>query len=220
MEYDYRKRSGPSPYESHNPIYRPAATSSSPTTPHVSSLYPKIGQSGQPSFPGTAGGRAPPYHHHSSSPSSGTGIRVAIKPDYRITPPPPLSPHMGEIPRSNFQFEFDLEKKILAEAEKENPNWSRLGLESLPSRVTESTPSTTPAVDPVVMKYTALGLNREAVPLAVANYGDNPAKVREFVNAYTLLKEMGFSSNSVAEALLMYDNDTNKALAHFLNSSS
>lgn len=44
-------------------------------------------------------------------------------------------------------------------------------------------------------------------------------QVQEFVNGYTLLREMGFSSNSVAEALLMYDNDTDKALAHFLSSS-
>lgn len=45
-------------------------------------------------------------------------------------------------------------------------------------------------------------------------------QVREFVNAYNLLREMGFSSKNVAEVLAMYDNDTDKALAHFLNSSS
>lgn len=44
--------------------------------------------------------------------------------------------------------------------------------------------------------------------------------MREFVNGYTLLREMGFSSTNVSEALLMYDNDTDKALARFLNSSS
>lgn len=32
-------------------------------------------------------------------------------------------------------------------------------------------------VDPVVMKYAASGINREAVNIAVANYGDNPTKV-------------------------------------------
>lgn len=31
--------------------------------------------------------------------------------------------------------------------------------------------------DPIVSKYIASGLSREAVPLAVANYGDNPTKV-------------------------------------------
>ena len=105
-----------------------------------------------------------------------------------------------------------------------------------------------PAGDPVVNKYVASGLPREAVALAVLNYGDNPLKVhhnansfywiklfviqtikarefiiffqvREFVKGYNLLREMGFSSKSVAEALAMYDNDTDKALAHFLNSS-
>ena len=44
-----------------------------------------------------------------------------------------MSPHIGEIPRSIFQFDFELERKILAEAEKETPNWSKL-LESLPQR--------------------------------------------------------------------------------------
>ena len=36
------------------------------------------------------------------------------------------------------------------------------------------------AADPVVSKYIASGLNREAVPLAVANFGDNPTKVFSF----------------------------------------
>ncbi|GMH08926.1 hypothetical protein Nepgr_010766 [Nepenthes gracilis] len=223
MDYDYRSRAGPSPspYEQHNPMIR---TTTSSSTPHASSIYPKIGQTGQPVI--NSVGRAPPYHHTAPSPSSGTGIRVAIKPEYRITRPPPLLPQMGEIPRSNFHFNFDLEKKILAEAEKENQDWSHLVSENLPSRTRESTSSTisdmtnAPAVDPVVMKYIALGLSREAVPLAVANYGDNPTKVREFVSAYSLLREMGFSSNSVADALIMYNNDTDKALAHFLNSGS
>ncbi|OMP06238.1 hypothetical protein COLO4_08254 [Corchorus olitorius] len=155
---------------------------------------------------------------------AGLGIRVALKPEYRITPPPQLSPQVGNIPRSNFQFDFEFERKLLAESEKESMNWSRLGLENLPPKPTESTSSSSSSTganaDPVVSKYIASGLNREAVAVAVANYGDNPTKVREFVNGYNLLREMGFSSNNVAEVLLMYDNDTDKALAHFLNSSS
>jgi len=132
-----------------------------------------------------------------------------------------MSPQIGDIPRSTFQFDFELEKKILAEAEKENQNWSRLGLENLPSKNAEPhSPSLGSSADPVVTKYIASGLSREAVPVAVANYGDNPTKVREFANGFTLLREMGFSSNSVIEALLMYDNDTDKAVTHFLNSSA
>lgn len=45
-------------------------------------------------------------------------------------------------------------------------------------------------------------------------------QVKEFANGYTLLREMGFPSNSVAEALLMFDNDTDKALAHVISNSS
>lgn len=214
MEYDYyRNRAGSSPYEPQIPTYRPPSSSSS-----ASPFYPRIGLPGQPVIPPAA--RAPPYQHTSAPSSSGTGIRVAIKSEHRITPPPPLSTRVGEIPRSNFHFDFDLERKILAEAEKQNPNWSQLVLENVPSRPAESVPSVNPTVDPVVSKYIASGLNREAVNLAVANYGDNPTKVQEFAKGYNLLREMGFSSNSVADALFMYENDSDKALAHFLNNAS
>ncbi|CAN6569553.1 unnamed protein product [Malus baccata var. baccata] len=229
MEYDYRTRTGQMPTHrpatssapSSHPMYRPPSSSSS--------MYPRVGQQSHTAAPPPYGGNAGhPQHqpHHQttnppSSSSSGLGIRVTIKPEYRITPPPPLSLHVGDIPRSNFQFNFDLEKKVLAELEKETPNWAKLGLENIPPpRALEPPPSAGSGADPVVSKYIASGLSREAVLLAVANYGDNPTKVREFVNAFTLLREMGFSPNAVAEALMMYDNDTDKALAHFLNGSS
>ncbi|KAK9724714.1 hypothetical protein RND81_05G094000 [Saponaria officinalis] len=221
MEKEYNNRSrnnrgGALPsydHQPHIPMYRPS---------HSSSMYPNIGHPAPLGNPPPA--RAPPYHHSSAPPSSsGTGIRVQIKLEYWITPPPQLFPQMGDILRSSFQFDFSLERKILAEAEKPNQNWSRFAAENLPSNIPEpmtSIPSTAHAVDPVVRKYITSGLNREAVPLAVENFGDNPTKVREFANAFTQLREMGFSSNAVAEALLMYDNDTDKAIAHFLNSSS
>ncbi|KAK4571351.1 hypothetical protein RGQ29_029952 [Quercus rubra] len=229
MDYDYRNRSG-STYES--PMYRTSSTSSAPSNHPMygggggggggggSSLYPRVGQPGPNMIPPPTRTSSHPQHHH-SSPSSGLGIRVAIKPQYRITPPPQLSTQIGDIPRSNFQFDFEFERKILAEAEKDTQNWSRFGPENLPSRNTESTSSMQrPVGDPVVNKYIAMGLNREAVPLAVANYGDNPTKVQEFVKGYGLLREMGFPSSNVAEALVMFDNDTDKAIAHFLNSST
>ncbi|KOM41435.1 hypothetical protein LR48_Vigan04g163300 [Vigna angularis] len=150
----------------------------------------------------------------------GFGVRVAIRPEYRITPPPHLSPHAGDNPRSNFQFEFELERKILAEADKDNPNWSKFGSENIPTKVSDSSTAKVPAVDSIMSKFIAMGLSQEAVPIAVENYGDDPTKVQEFVKGYTLLREMGFSSNSVAEALVMNDNRTDRALAHFLNGSS
>ncbi|KAL2550571.1 Ubiquitin-associated/translation elongation factor EF1B protein [Forsythia ovata] len=223
MEYDFRTRTG----QSYDPTYtRPtagggAASSSSAHPPYgkPSSLYPKVGGGGGANSATTSvPGRNNQFQHAPPS-TSGIGIRVAIKPEYRITPPPQLSPHVGEIPRSNFHFDFEFEKILLAEAVKENPNWSRLGLETVPPKPMESK-SYNPSADHVVSKYIASGLNRDAVAVAVANYGDNPAKVKEFVNGYTLLQEMGFSSNSVADALFMYENDTDKALAHFLNGAA
>ncbi|XP_047339995.1 uncharacterized protein LOC124943540 [Impatiens glandulifera] len=186
----------------------------------TSSLYPRPGVSGH-SVNQPFTGRTSSSHHNSSSASPGLGIRVALKPEYRITPPPQLSPQFGDIPRSIFQFDFDLEMKILAEAEKENPNWNKLVLENIPSNNTAPTASSLGSVtNPVINKYIASGLNREAVPFAVAHYGDNPTKVKEFVNGYKMLREMGFSSKNVAEALILYENDPEKSLAHFLNSAS
>ncbi|XP_031249041.1 uncharacterized protein LOC116106883 [Pistacia vera] len=224
MDYDYRNRAS-----SGYPLYGPpppptssAAPSSHPMYHQSSSFYPKIGQHGaHPIVPPVS--RSSSYHQTSSpssSASSGLGIRVALKPEYRITAPPQLSAQIGDIPRSNFQFDFDFERRVLAEAEKDSQNWSRLGMENVPSKTTESTSSLGSVGDPVVSKYIAAGLNRDAVPIAVANYGDNPTKIRDFVNGYTLLREMGFSPSSVAEVLLMYDNDKDKAVAHFLNNSS
>ncbi|KAI9096735.1 hypothetical protein K1719_025914 [Acacia pycnantha] len=220
MDYDLRSRSGP-PHDAQVPIFRQSSSSSPPTHPmYGPSLYPKVGQHGH-AAPSSA---ARPSPHHQASPSSapsGLGIKVALKPEYMITPPPHLLPHGGDIPRSNFQFDFDLERKVLAEAEKkQNSNWSRFVMEIPPAKSVESASPKGPVSDPIVSKYIASGLNREAVPIAVAHYGDNPTKVQEFAKGYSLLREMGFATRTIAEALVMNDNDTDKALAHCLNGPS
>ncbi|WZZ39324.1 hypothetical protein YC2023_035583 [Brassica napus] len=236
MDYDFRNKSGP-------PYGRPMYPSPSPSSTHPMYNgppgYPKIG--GQPFFPPPE--RNPSFQHNPSpSSSSGLGIKVVLKPEYRITPPPPLLPRAGDIPRSSFQFDFGLERKVLAEAEKENPDWSKFGSEH-PPPPSSFPPTPSPSmvrpkvvslsfwkkkcgssllsmngVDPVVMKYA--GLNREAVNIAVANYGDNPTKVQEFANGFTALREMGFPTNAVSDALFMFENDTEKALSHLLHGSS
>ncbi|XP_010537124.1 PREDICTED: uncharacterized protein LOC104811935 isoform X2 [Tarenaya hassleriana] len=205
-----------------HPMYGPAA--SSPSSMHGPAGYPKIGQQGHAGslFPPPA--RNSPYHHPpssspSSSSSSGLGIKVTIKPEYRITPPPQMLPRLGDAPWSIFQYDFGLERKVLAEADKESQDWSKFGTETLPTKAPDSI-SSSQRPDPVMMRYIASGLNREAVSIAVANYGDNPTKVEEFVKGFTLLREMGFLTSSVAEALFMFENDTDKALANLLHGSS
>ncbi|CAL9080678.1 unnamed protein product [Musa textilis] len=210
MDHDFRARQ--------TAMYR-AGTGAAPAP----SFYPRV----------NSAAAAPPdrgasFHHPASSappPSSsaaGLGIKVMIKPEYQITPPQ-LAPQMPEVPRSKFQFDFEFEKQILAEAEKESQNWSRITAENQQSKMASASSSSSHSMastgDPIVDKYVASGLGREAVSLAVLNYGDNPVKVREFVKGYNILREMGFSSKNVAEALAIYDNDADKAVAHFLNTS-
>ncbi|XP_078169940.1 ubiquitin-associated/translation elongation factor EF1B protein [Carex rostrata] len=197
MDYDLRNRTGP--------MY-----------PRVASMPPHPSASAGASYrvSSSAAGAAPP--------SSGLGIRVMIKPEYQITPPPQMTPPVQDVPRSTFKFDFEFERRILAEAEKENPDWSKFVGEShqRPSSSRPPAPTAsplTPPGDPAVEKYVATGLARDAVAFAVLNYGDNPVKVREFVKGYNQLQEMGFTSKNVAEVLAMYDNDTDKALAHLLN---
>ncbi|AQL01926.1 Ubiquitin-associated/translation elongation factor EF1B protein [Zea mays] len=228
MEYDFRggrSSSGPGPYGA-PPGGAPGGGSS---------LYPRVGQ---PSHGGggasTASPRAAPYHHgsgsgsgsgssapvvtplaptsfsSSSSSSSKVGIQVAIKPEFRITPPPQLPPEMVEIPRSTFNFDFEYERMILAEAEKENPNWTKF----------VARPASSGSGDPVVDKYVSMGLGRQAVSFAVLNYGDNPTKVKEFVKSYSILHEMGFTSPNVPELLAIHDNDPDKVIQRLLSSPS
>lgn len=45
---------------------------------------------------------------------------------------PQLLPRSGDIPRSGFQFDFGLERTVLAEAEKDNPDWSKFCSENPP----------------------------------------------------------------------------------------
>uniref|UniRef100_K4C516 Uncharacterized protein n=1 Tax=Solanum lycopersicum TaxID=4081 RepID=K4C516_SOLLC len=95
-------------YSTQSPMYSRPATTALPLTIHHSPMY----------------GQA----------SAEIGIRIAIIPEFQITPPPPLVPQ-GDVPQCTFQFDFDLEKKILAEAnQKESQIWSRLPIENLPSR--------------------------------------------------------------------------------------
>uniref|UniRef100_A0A0E0HRT1 UBA domain-containing protein n=1 Tax=Oryza nivara TaxID=4536 RepID=A0A0E0HRT1_ORYNI len=221
MDYDYRGRPGSGSYG--GGVGGGGGSSS---------LYPRVGQPshGVANAPPPQPPRAAPYHHHgpptvSAAPhpvpapsSTSMGIQVVIKPAYRITPPPQLPPQLTEIPRSTFNFDFEYERKILAEAEKENPNWSKFVIESQPPpppqpprgpKLTTPTTSVATPGDPVVDKYISMGLGREAVSFAV----------KEFVKSYNALHEMGFTSSNVPELLAIHDNDPDKVIQHLIGTS-
>ncbi|TMX05344.1 hypothetical protein EJD97_023854 [Solanum chilense] len=95
-------------YSTQSPMYSRPATTALPLTSHHSPMY----------------GQA----------YAEIGIIISIIPEFQITPPPPLAPQ-GDVPQCTFQFDSDLEKKILAEAnQKESQIWSRLPVENLQSR--------------------------------------------------------------------------------------
>ncbi|CAL5036913.1 unnamed protein product [Urochloa decumbens] len=240
MDYDFRGRPGSGSYGA------PPGAAPGGGGGGGSSLYPRVGQASHGGGgSATASPRAAPYHHGSgagsgsgssapivtplaptSNSSSKVGIQVMIKPEFCISPPPQLPPQMVEIPRSTFNFDFEYERRILAEAEKENPKWSKFVVErQVPPPVPQpqpqqARPASSGSGDLVVDKYVSMGLGREAVSFAVLNYGDNPAKVKEFVKSYSVLHEMGFTSPNVPELLAIHDNDPDKVIQRLLSSPS
>ncbi|KAJ7569315.1 hypothetical protein O6H91_01G072400 [Diphasiastrum complanatum] len=210
MDYDFRKGTQLRPqsgYDLQRSMY--VQRTDRQGGPNSPSFYPRVAQP-----------VGPPMHRPPPpvpGPASGTGIKVAIKPEYQVAPPVQLSPLKGEVPRSLFQFDFDLERRIIAEAERERHGWTRGSFDnSRPSDGGDSSVTSGIVEDPVVHKYVSKGLNKEAVVMALATYGDVQNKVVEFCPAYNLLREMGFPSDAVAGALAMYDNDKERALAHFV----
>ncbi|XP_054788947.1 uncharacterized protein LOC129294551 [Prosopis cineraria] len=133
LDSDFRTRLGPPPHNGQFPMHRSAASPSRATNQMPGpSVYSKVGLPGHAAV--SPVGR-PSSHHHTAthSPSLELGIKVAVKPEYKITSPPHLSLHAGDLPWSNFQFDFVSERKILAEAEKDSPNWSSFGVENFPT---------------------------------------------------------------------------------------
>ncbi|XP_024518641.1 protein HUA2-LIKE 1-like [Selaginella moellendorffii] len=202
MEAAYDRRR----YDQHHPTRPP------PPNPSSSSFYPRLPQ--QAPAPPTVNRAALPPVPGAPPQSSGLGIKVALKPQYRMAPPVQLSPVIGEVPRTSIaQFDFDFERKVIDDAERGVRTQIR---QHQLANGGETASASQANDDPVISKYLSMGLSREAVSLGVAAYGDVQAKVVEFCSAYSLLREMGFPSTAVAGALVMHDNDKEKALAQFV----
>ncbi|KAH9570226.1 hypothetical protein CY35_02G029900 [Sphagnum magellanicum] len=215
MEYDYRKGGGgQSRSQSSSSGYDAARYNRLQSNISSSSLYPRIAQ---PVGPSVNRPPPPPTIATSSSSSSGTGIKVTIKPIYQVAPPVQLLPQGGEVPRSLFQFDFDLERRILAEAESPGqPSYSRIRADH--SRLANGASASLAEVDdPAVGKYIAMGLNKEAVVMAIRTLGDVQNKVLDFCPSYDRLLEMGFQPDAVAAALAKSDIDFEQSLAHLVS---
>ncbi|CAM6042699.1 unnamed protein product [Sphagnum compactum] len=215
MEYDYRKGGGQSRSQSSSSGYDAARYNRLQSNNSSSSLYPRIAQ---PVGPSVNRPPPPPTIATSSSSSSGTGIKVTIKPIYRVAPPVQLLPQGGEVPRSLFQFDFDLERCILAEAESpgQQPSYSRIRADH--SRLANGASASLAEVDdPAGGKYIAMGLNKEAVVMAIRTLGDVQNKVLDFCPSYDRLREMGFQPDAVAAALVKSDIDFEQSLAHLVS---
>jgi len=82
---------------------------------------------------------------------------------------PQLPPQMVEIPRSTFNFDFEYERRILAEAEKENPNWTKFVVErQAPPPVAQQARYIDPAIS-FFLSFTSLLISLTITRLPLAN---------------------------------------------------
>ncbi|CAI5929673.1 unnamed protein product, partial [Closterium sp. NIES-65] len=123
-------------------------------------------------------------------------IAMAIKTELRVAQPPPLAP-VQPVAVSAAAFDFDVEKQLLSEAS------------ALRQRTSVAVKR---EVDPRASKYIQMGMNREAVIMALTMHGDSHSQVVDFCNAYMLLREMGFDPVAVAGCLALCGNDRDRAL--------
>ncbi|KAK9815925.1 hypothetical protein WJX72_012058 [[Myrmecia] bisecta] len=184
----------------------PLQSNSSTSTSHY---YPAVGQlpgsrplppvSTAGSLYGTSNGPAQP-----GSPQNFSLLRVQIADQYRTNPPVMINPGLEDIPRTQFVYSFDFEKKLTAEQEE-----SRRAASSAAAST-----STAKAIDDpfslLLERYTQMGYSREEVAMALAAQGDDKedqAKVVDFCKAYRELRSMGFNCELAVGALLEHKND-------------
>lgn len=137
------------------------------------------------------------------------GVRVTIRPAYRVAPPVQLAPVPPDVAPSVVQLDFDLERSILRGANHDRHSESA----AVRPVQTVSSPPRTVDPNPSTARYRAMGLGGESLTLAMATYGDVQEKVVAFCPAYDMLREMGFAPEAVAGALAANGNDPERALA-------
>lgn len=136
-------------------------------------------------------------------------LRVQIAEHLSVSPPVMISSETGNIPRTDYVQAFDFEHQILQDFS------------------TEAETSTSIVVDESaaldVQRYEQLGHEREAVVmalLAVTTTEDRDSQVLKWLEDYSNLKSMGFSSETVTGALIAYPDDITEATEACLGAST
>ncbi|KAK9807335.1 hypothetical protein WJX73_002681 [Symbiochloris irregularis] len=148
-----------------------------------------------------------------SSPSNAFPLlRVHIAEPYRTHPPVMVGPGLDDIERTQFSFDFDLERQLLADGERRDASLSRQS--STSAQVAD--PFST-----LVKHWVDKGFGSEEVALALAaqkgRLEGNDAQVAEFCKGFKALKQMGFRSDLIAGALMESKNDLQVATDMCLN---
>ena len=167
----------------------------------------------------------------------GAGIRLAIPPEFSLTPPRGV-PSVGEEPTATedavFESRFDVrrERDVLREecggegtdagASGRDADGRTDGQASGGCSTRSNDPTSLDATvrriarepdPPEIDKYTRTGYPRDAVLYAVATWGDDESKVVDFCEGFRRGAEMGLDGPTLAGALAACDNDVERAVA-------
>ena len=167
----------------------------------------------------------------------GAGIRLAVPPEFSLTPPRGV-PSVGEEPTATedaaFESRFDVrrERDVLREecggegtdagASGRDADGRADGQASGGCSTRSNDPTSLDATvrriarepdPPEIDKYTRTGYPRDAVLYAVATWGDDESKVVDFCEGFRRGAEMGLDGPTLAGALAACDNDVERAVA-------
>ena len=172
----------------------------------------------------------------------GAGIRLAVPPEFSLTPPRGV-PSVGEEPTATedaaFESRFDVrrERDVLREecgvegadagasgrdaagrADGQLQNTGTNDRDRDRDRDPTSLDATVRRIArepdaPEIDKYKRAGYPRDAATLAVAMWGDDESKVVDFCEGFARGTEMGLDGPTLAGALAACDNDVERAVA-------
>lgn len=120
-------------------------------------------------------------------------------------------PAYNEVPTTQFQFDFDFERKLLGLQTEEAGGPLHLGEDDAEPSNEEETKEDFVVVDPWdehLQRYAQLGYSRQEVCMALAATGSGKdEQVIEFCQHYRKLKDMGYAPALIMGALTIHRGD-------------